>query len=295
MGYGRRTSPSLRKGSWSLPEIVRLESNPSTGVMQAFAARHQGIPIGSVALPVRDHVNAATVTSLIMSDFSWVPKGKTVSFNIIQGSVLTQQRNECVNRMQGDWLLFIDDDMVWQPDAIERLITIREENDLDMVGGLCFRRAEPYQPTLFMRERPDEGLYNFLETWPENDVVEVDATGMAFMLIHQRVFEMIADGPMPPYEIRREMGGPPPNFFRWEGVLGEDLRFCRDAKAAGAKIWVATGIEIGHISEITVGHREFLTSIARRDSAALIARREINDRMGLPTMTPEEAKERLGW
>jgi hypothetical protein len=274
-----------------VPEIVRLEKSPGPS-MEVFGMRRNGEPIGSICLPVRDHLNAATVTSLVMTDFTWLPKGMTVDHNIVQGSILTSQRNECVQRMRGDWLLFIDDDMVWRPDAVGRLIATFEENDLDMLGGLCFRRSEPYQPTLYMRERPNEGAYNFLESWPEDEVVEVDATGMAFVVIRKRVFEMIAGGPMPPYEIRK---GSPPNFFRWEGQMGEDLRFCQDAKAAGARIWVTTGIEIGHVSEVQIGHRDFLAQLAMRSEETLVVRRELNDRMGLPTMSPLEARRKLGW
>jgi hypothetical protein len=267
-----------------VPEIVRLEKAPGPS-MEVFQMRRGGEPIGSICLPVRDHLNAATVTSLVMTDFTWLPKGSTVDHNIVQGSILTSQRNECVQRMRGDWLLFIDDDMVWRPDAVGKLIAQFEENDLDMLGGLCFRRAEPYQPTLYMREQPTSGAYNFLEAWPENEVVEVDATGMAFVVIRKRVFEMIG-GPMPPYAMRQ---GAPPNFFRWEGQLGEDLRFCQDAKASGARIWVDTGIEIGHVSEVQIGQ------LAMRDEATLVVRRELNERMGLPTMSPDEARRRLGW
>jgi len=257
--------------------------------------RREGEPIGSIVIPTRDHINAATMTSVVMSDFRWLPEGTTVDHNIIQGSILTSQRNEGIQRMRGDWILFIDDDMVWHPDAIGKLVAAREEHDLDMIGGLCFRRSEPYAPTLYMRENPTGGGYNFLERWDPDQIVEVDATGAAFLLIHKRVFEMIAGGPMPPHEHRVREGGPPPNFFRWEGTLGEDLRFCQDAKAAGARIWVHTGIEIGHVAERTITHRDFLFQLAERDEATYNARKELNDRMGLPTMTPEEVKASLGW
>lgn len=277
------------------PEVVRLERIPSTGTLSVFESHREGEAIGTIVVPTRDHVNAATVTSLINTDFRWLPQGKTVEHAIVQGSILTLQRNEAIERMRGDWLLFIDDDMVWRPDAVGRLIEAREENDLDILGGLCFRRSEPHQPTLFMREGQDGGSYNYLERWAQGEVVEVDATGMAFVIIHKRVFEMIAGGPMPPYEQRQAAGGPPPNFFKWEGAYGEDLRFCQDAKAAGARIWVDTSIEIGHIGERTIDHRTFLEGVAQRDPATLVARRDLNGKMGLPTMEPAEAKERLGW
>lgn len=275
------------------PEIVRLEKNPAPP-MELYAMRREGEPIGSVCVPVRDHVNAATVTSLIMSDFRWVDPGATVDFNIVQGSILTSQRNECVQRMRGDWILFIDDDMVWQPNAIQRIVAVRDEHDLDMVGGLCFRRADPYQPTLYMREQPNEGAYNFLESW-QDGVVEVDATGCAFLLIHKRVFEMIAGGPMPPHAERTRMGGPPPNFFRWEGTMGEDLRFCQDAKAAGARIWVDTRIEIEHVSEVRITRRDFLTQLALRGDETYAERVKLNGTMGLPTVSPQQARRELGW
>jgi hypothetical protein len=279
-----------------VPEIVRLEKNPSTAQpMQLYTMSREADPIGTVAMVARDHINAATVTSWMMSDYRWIPEGRSISHVIIQGSVLTHQRNEAIQRMQGDWLLYIDDDMVWQPDAIGRLVDAREEFDLDMIGGLCFRRSEPHQPTMFMREEHDNGKYNFVEKWDEDEIREVDATGAAFLLIHKRVFEMIAGGEMPPYEIRAQEGGPPPNFFKWEGTLGEDLRFCQDAKAAGARIFVHTGIQIGHVAEKQLGYEDFLFQLARRDEATMEARRNLNDSMGLPTMTPEEAREKLGW
>lgn len=277
-----------------MPEVVRLEKQPQPP-MELFSMRRDGEPIGTIVIPTRDHMNAATVTSLVMTDFRWLPKGTTVDHNIVQGSILTSQRNEGIQRMRGDWILYIDDDMVWSPDAVGRLVEAREEHDLDILGGLCFRRSEPYAPTLYMRESPTSGGYNFLERWAEDEIVEVDATGAAFLLIHKRVFEMIAGGPMPPYEHRVREGGPPPNYFRWEGTLGEDLRFCQDAKAAGARIWVHTGIPIGHVTERTIGHRDFLQQLALRDEATWQARKELNDSMGLPTLSPEEVRAKLGW
>lgn len=277
-----------------MPEVVRLETAPQPD-MEVYSMHRVGTPLGTVCVPTRDHINAATVTSLVMTDFRWLPPGNTVDHVIVQGSILTSQRNECVQRMQGDWLLFIDDDMVWDPDAVGRLVARRDEFDLDMVGALCHRRSEPYAPTLFMREHSDSGGYNFLEQWAEEEVVEVDATGLAFLLIHKRVFEMIAGGEMPPYEYRVREGGPPPNFFRWEGTMGEDLRFCQDAKAAGARIWVDTSIKIGHVTERVTGYKDFLQQLGERDQATWDARKKLNDSMGLPTMPTAEAREKLGW
>ncbi len=252
-----------------------------------------GTVIGTIAIPVRDQLSTSTTSSLMMTDLSseWIPKGKTVRRDLIQGGILTLQRNAAVQRMEGDWLLFIDDDMVWQPDAVRRLVEVREEHDLDIVGALCYRRSPPFQPTLYMREHPRSGSYNFLEKW-KADVIEVDATGCAFLLIHKRAFEKIIGMEMPPVEERMKIGPPP--IFRWDGILGEDLRFCQDAKEAGCKIFVDTRIEIGHVSEIVVDRRSFLTEMALRPSELLEERQRINTLMGFETMSREEALKELG-
>jgi hypothetical protein len=249
-----------------------------------------GIPLGTLAIPVRDHINAATATAMLGTDYSWLPEGYMVNRWFIQGSILTMQRNEAIQRMEGDWLLFIDDDMVWDPTAVGRLVAVQKEYDLDMVGGLCFRRSDPHQPTMYMRQSPNEGSYNYLEKW-DNDLVEVDATGMAFVLIHRRVLERIAGSPLPSLE---ERSGHPPSFFTWGGRYGEDLAFCQAAKASGSRIWVDTRIKIGHMGEIEIGEREYLYALATREKAIEDERRVVNDSMGLPTMTAVEAKERLG-
>lgn len=273
-----------------MPETLKLETAPGS----EHTIFHTNGPedcLGSIAIPILDRMPAASVVSLLHTDYRWVPPGKRVEQNVIHGSsVLTLARNEAVQRMKGDWLLFIDDDMVWDPSAVQRLIEARDENDLDMLGALCFRRSEPYQPTLYMREQATSGSYNYLEDW-HDDLVEVDATGMAFIVIHKRVFERIAGSPMPPYEERLRIG--PTNFFRWEGQLGEDLRFCQDAKATGSRIFVDTRVKVGHVADVVVDRRDFLKELAFRPADVVAIRQEVNDGMGLPTVTPQGAREML--
>lgn len=262
--------------------------------LQVFSSRQPTEPLGTIGIPVRDHVNAATVMSLVTSALGsgWLPMASSVDVLVCQGNVLTMQRNSLVKRMRGDWLLFVDDDMAFQPDQIGRIIETRREHDLDVVGGLCFRRSPPHQPTMFMRERPDGGAFNYLEDWDDGGLVEVDATGMAFTLIHRRVFERISGCEMPSYEERMALGEP--GFFRWSGGYGEDLQFCIDARAAGSRIWVDTSIEIGHMAELEVRRKHFLLEVAMRDEETEEERRRVNGAMGLPTLSSGEARRRLG-
>ena len=266
--------------------------------LELFSARSPEEPLGTIAIPVRDHVNAATVMSLIQTDWSFVGSEHAMDRLIIQGNILPLQRNEAIQRMRGEFLLFIDDDMVWQPGAVGQLVDSWHELDGQfdeplIVGGLCFRRTPPYAPTLYVRTEPTSGPYNFLEKW-DSDIVEVDATGCAFLLVSKAAIEAIADAEMPPLEIRQTMKAPP-MFFHWTGLLGEDLRFCQDAREKGVRIFVDTRIEIGHVGEVSIGYKHFLEQIAQRDPVTEDDRKTVNDNYGLPTLTAAEAREKLGW
>lgn len=258
----------------------------------------EGRCAGTIAICTRDEVKAGTATSWMMTSYGFLSPDEYVSRYFIQGNILTMQRNACIGEMEGDWIIFIDDDMTFQPDAVGRLVKTAGETGADMVGGLCFQRGEPYQPTLYMRK---EGAgYTFMETWTEGEVIEVDATGLAFSLIRVDAFRKLIGHQIgepweqvewPDREVRRKR---PPGFFSWRNEWGEDFQFCQDLKAAGGKIVVDTGIEIGHIGEHTITKETFWREIAFRDPDTEQAKRELNDTVGLGTMTREEALERLG-
>lgn len=259
--------------------------------LEVHAERHAD-PLGTLGLPTRDHISASTVTSMLMSDFRWAG-GRPLTRVIVEGSQLPLQRNEAVHRMQGDWLIFIDDDMTFGKDSIGDLVAtynkLKDEvKEPIILGGLCVRRSPPHQPTLYVRQ--DDGTFNFLEDW-EGDIIEVDATGTAFMLIEVPVFEAILGGPMPSLEERGTL--PPWPYFEWRGRMGEDLRFCDTAQKAGARIFIDTRIHVGHLSERPVDITDFWREVATRPEEATTFRKKWNDQMGLPTMTKEKAIERL--
>jgi glycosyltransferase involved in cell wall biosynthesis len=273
-----------------MTDVSPVDAYAPVSVVDAGSVRTPQTPMGTVGIACRDFMATETVLSIYATDWS----GIAVDFLIHRGNVLTLQRNTLVARMRGDWIIFIDDDMVWSGDALKRLI--QSYHDLceagqkpDVLGALCFRRAAPFQPTLYVKT-PD-GPYNYLEDW-EGRYIEVDATGMAFCLITKECFERIAGTPMPPFEDRLKFDRHP-DFFRWQGALGEDLRFCEDVRKAGGRIIIDTDIQIDHISESRRGYRDFLRELATREEDVIEARRAVNDKMDLVTVSREEAQRKL--
>lgn len=224
--------------------------------LEVFRKHHPG-PVGTIGIVSRDHMNIASVMSLLhlrlpLPGVEWI-------FNV--GSILPLQRNYVVQHMRGDWLLFIDDDMVFGPDTLLRLLQTREDLiaqgvEPDILGALCFRRSPPHQPTLLLREHPDSGPYRPMTDYLDKEVVEVDATGMAFAIVSRSAFERIAGMEMPSYEDRTS-GSAPAEFFRWHGNVGEDIRFCSDLKSRGGHIYVDTRVKTRHVSEHQVGEADW--------------------------------------
>jgi GT2 family glycosyltransferase len=129
--------------------------------------------------------------------------------------------------------LWIDDDMTFEPDAAKRLL----ELDLPIVGGLCFGRRSPYPPILLYKSTVEHQGYLYRYEYPEG-LVEVEATGAAFLLVKKEVFLRI-------HEKFKE--GPWSNRG-W----GEDVSFCERAREVGVKTVVDTRVKIGHVGEVTI-------------------------------------------
>ena len=150
------------------------------------------------------------------------------------------------------------------------------------------RRAPPHQPTLFRAVDMEEGPFDVVEDWEDTDLVEVDATGAAFYLIETEVFGAIMGGEFPSYDDRMRL--PPWPFYEWRGTMGEDLRFCLKAKAAGCRVFVDTRVRIGHVSSRVVGIEDFWHEVMERPQDVEDAKRVRHESMGMPTLTRKVAR-----
>ena len=143
----------------------------------------------------------------------------------------------------GDWLLWIDSDMSFQPDALEDLLASADAVERPIVGGLCFgSKNGSLFPTVYRWGQTEAGD---LVTWTDGDyprdaLVQVGATGAAFVLIHRTALETIRDRPFSavfPWYQEMEMNGRP---------AGEDLTFCFRAGICQLPVFVNTAVKVGH-------------------------------------------------
>lgn len=155
-----------------------------------------------------------------------------------------------LDESDADWLFFIDSDMGFAPDTVDRLVEAAHALDRPVVGGLAFAhktdgKASFYgtrylcQPTLYDWYEDDEraGFVPRFE-YPRNELVEVSATGAAIILIHRLALEAIRDrfGDVWFDQIRHPKGI----------HLSEDLSFSVRVAACDMPIHVHTGIKTVH-------------------------------------------------
>ncbi len=134
-----------------------------------------------------------------------------------------------------DTLVMLDNDHIHPVDVIERLV----KHDKPVVGGLAFRRGEPYFPCAFIRD--EKGALRIMQDYPKG-LVEVTLTGTGAIAIQRQVFDTLT-----------EAGYPWP-FFRYiykagDDVLpSEDIYFGECCEAADISHWLDTETVSPHIT-----------------------------------------------
>ena len=195
-----------------------------------------------IAIPSLDTVPALFCQSLALLQRA----GDTiVGFQV--GSLVYNARNELARqaiKSEADWVLWLDSDMVFEPDLLKKMLKVCEENDIDFLTGLCFRRKPPYTPTLFDRlDKMEHGAsYTTIMSVPEGRF-KVGGCGFAGVLMSTDILLSVA----------ARFGGR--MFDPLEG-FGEDVSFCWRARQCGYEIWCDSDIELGHVGSMIVT-REF--------------------------------------
>lgn len=196
-----------------------------------------------IAIPSLDTVPALFCQSLALLQRA----GNTVvGFEV--GSLVYEARNKLARaaiRAEADYVLWLDSDMVFSPDLLQRMLKVCQEENIDFLTGLCFRRRPPYTPCLFDRlEKTDKGAsYTALMSVPDGRF-QVGGCGFAGVLLSTDVLLSVAS------QFDGRMFDPMIGF-------GEDVAFCWRARQCGYEIWCDSDIELGHIGDCVVTRKYF--------------------------------------
>lgn len=179
---------------------------------------------------------------------------------------LVEARNRAVKEFlrdkPADWLFWIDTDMGFAPDTIDRLLAVADPVERPVVGGLCFSMRETDTdnmggwrtaptPTIFDWAHSGDQM-GFAVRWeyPINSVVQAGGTGSACILIHRSVFERIEQAHGPIWYNRV------PNTSTGQ-LVSEDLSFCLRMGALGIPLFIHTGVRTTHMKPTWVAEEDY--------------------------------------
>lgn len=190
---------------------------------------------------------------------------------------IVSARNQAVEQFlaerDSEWLWWVDTDMGFRPDTVDRLLYHADPAKRPVMGGLCFShyetgvdgmggmRAQP-TPTLFQWVQVGEGQQGFTAQldYPRDQVVKVAATGSACILVHRDVFEKLGvAGPLWYTPLRNPSTGQ---------LLSEDLSFSARCAAAGIPVHVHTGVKTTHLKEVWLGEEDYDRLLAAQAAVA---------------------------
>jgi GT2 family glycosyltransferase len=194
-----------------------------------------------------------------------VCRGGYIGINYGSGG-LVEARNQAVREFltdsRSEWLFWVDVDMGFAPDTVDRLLEAADPVARPIVGALCFSNRHEAQdgmggfrsravPTIFDWAHIDEAQ-GFSPRWDykPNTVTPCAGTGSAGILVHRSVFEQVEE------KFGRVWYDRFPNTSTGQ-LMGEDLAFCMRAGALGIPVHVHTGVRMTHLKTVWLAEEDY--------------------------------------
>ena len=208
-----------------------------------------------ISIPVMGSVNTDFFASFV--NMQWTQKCHVM---IVKDTVIYNARNTmAITALERgyDYVLWLDSDMTFEPDLLERLYQTATEKDLDVLGGLYFKRTVPTIPTILKtlewrinEKREVENKLDFYTDYPKDTLFEVAGLATGCMLtkadVYRKVIEKYGVGPFQPLI-----------------SLGEDYSFCWRLQQLGIRMWCDSRIKLGHSGNYIYDEAQFLREQAK--------------------------------
>lgn len=196
-------------------------------------------------------VQPKTLESLL----NLVVYSKDIDFHILvanRGYTIAENRNYCVVQAlknTSDYIFWVDDDMTFPKDTLERLLAHQKE----IVGVNSYSRCLPLASTVGLMD--EKGEYKHPDRYPTfemkipDELFKAYFVGCGVCLMDMRIFDRIKK---PWFAFKADKNG--------QIVHGEDGWFCEQAKKIGIDVFCDGSIPIGHIGNYEYGEFELPTN-----------------------------------
>lgn len=158
------------------------------------------------------------------------PAGTRSAF--CSGAVISENRNTITKAAidtGADWVLYLDDDHILQPDTLTRLL----KADKDVISAHYIRRQPPFGPVILDELSNGNFMWKQLSS-EDHGIIQADAVGAGCLLVRRNVLKALE----PPYWTLGQI-----NPASW----GDDMDFCRRVRKAGFPIHCDLDNTIAHM------------------------------------------------
>jgi uncharacterized protein YwbE len=175
----------------------------------------------------------------------------------VQGNQIGRQRqvlfDHWADKLNTDWLLWVDSDIVLSLDAMHKLWQTADKLTRPVVSGVYFISKEnegalmrPY-PVLF--NDVSEFQIQYLHPLPDNKVVKCDSAGFGFVLMHKSVISRMREKFPDQSFFTESAASNNDNHF-----VGEDIIFFRKMKESGIPLHAHTGAVVKHMKRFSLDY-----------------------------------------
>jgi hypothetical protein len=167
------------------------------------------------------------VTSLVSTLNHLLPQGLTIKFGNGQSPLVAQARQstyQAARQMHFERMVWIDSDISWQVDDFLKLISTNH----DVLTGAYLDELGRVVATRLDGDRVS------LEQLEAQEPFEIAWCGFGFVSLSKDVVAALAEP-----------------FIR-EGEYGEDIAFCKNARAAGFSVWLDPTIQVTHHKTVAI-------------------------------------------
>lgn len=202
-----------------------------------------------IALPCMDMVHTVFMKSLMGMN----RVGQT-GFAFSCSSLVYDARNTLAKQAvtEGyDRVLWLDSDMDFEPDLLEKLSADMDEGR-ELVSGLYFKRKAPIKPVIYkemgmLKNEDGDGVTPVAipyEDYPQDSIFPIAGCGFGGCLVTVDLIKRVGD----------KFGLP---FSPIMG-FGEDLSFCIRATELGAELFCDSRVKMGHVGLGTITEEVYL-------------------------------------
>jgi hypothetical protein len=180
----------------------------------------------------------------------------------VVGNQISRQRNFVIDEWQNkdefksDWLLFVDSDIIVTPESLDLLFSTADEHTRKVVSGIYYvhitkeSSINNIYPSIFKFADETSHDLNYLNNVilpniNKNSIIQIDAGGMGFTLIHKSIINKVKESAKQKENIFME-------YYLDGDYVSEDVSFFRSLKKAGITAYAQTGAFVKHMKTIAL-------------------------------------------